>query len=465
MNGTFKVQHYPSIWYIMEVTIFRELEDFLDPFLDPQNGPVRPDKMMAGRALIALDALIKNMPGVTEDRVESLKIMLQEAMRGRWTSMDMRIDDAVDQFNEIKRMAFDERILHDSKPQYLYSSSKSKSANYQISPRPLPKRPAYIDGFTLKNKPSDNDVINAEGTGSINNMNTRINRNPDDPLNREFTLDVIRSGTKIPPPTGQDLVNRNTLIKQEFKDIKSRYSELRIPATVPEISTRSYIPSQVLTNNPTKIADLFTKLFDVEWADAFEQVCRNRIGVPEVKIIVDLADILKKSFQYTREEARNLIDSMALRVHDTMAVPPGHTPYTVRLKERHHDYTLKRHAREIVKETADLSLNIIIKDFEDRYNPPSFRHHVIQQYDIDEYQKLDKVTRYLQKCVEVTWYMNVQDPPMGLLWPNTNENEISLNCFRHFTKFGNKLEHEVWPALLIHDQGPVIVKGVAQLRY
>ncbi|XP_071125515.1 uncharacterized protein [Mytilus edulis] len=448
----------------MEVTIFRELEDFLDPFLDPQNGPVRPDKMMAGRALIALDALIKNMPGVTEDRVESLKIMLQEAMRGRWTSMDMRIDDAVDQFNEIKRMAFDERILHDSKPQYLYSS-KSKSANYQISPRPQPKRPAYIDGFTLKNKPSDNDVLNAEGTGSIHNMNTRINRNPDDPLNREFTLDVIKSSTKIPPPTGQDLVNRNTLIKQEFKDIKSRYSELRIPATVPEISTRSYIPSQVLTNNPTKIADLFTKLFDVEWADAFEQVCRNRIGVPEVKIIVDLADILKKSFQYTREEARNLIDSMALRVHDTMAVPPGHTPYTVRLKERHHDYTLKRHAREIVKETADLSLNIIIKDFEDRYNPPSFRHHVIQQYDIDEYQKLDKVTRYLQKCVEVTWYMNVQDPPMVLLWPNTNENEISLNCFRHFTKFGNKLEHEVWPALLIHDQGPVIVKGVAQLRY
>lgn len=115
-----------------------------------------------------------------------------------------------------------QRILHDSKPQYLYSSSKSKSANYQISPRLQPKRPAYIDGFTLKNKTSDNDVINAEGTGSINNMNTRINRNPDDPLNREFTLDVIRSGTKIPPPTGQDLVNRNTLIKQEFKDIKSR---------------------------------------------------------------------------------------------------------------------------------------------------------------------------------------------------------------------------------------------------
>jgi hypothetical protein len=45
------------------------------------------------------------------------------------------------------------------------------------------------------------------------------------------------------------------------------------------------------------------------------------------------------------------------------------------------------------------------------------------------------------------------------------ENTSGFNGFRHFTKFGNKLEHEVWPALLLHDHGPVIVKGVAQLRY
>ena len=38
---------------------------------------------------------------------------------------------------------------------------------------------------------------------------------------------------------------------------------------------------------------------------------------------------LQKSYQYTREEARNLADSMALRIHDTMSVPPGHTPYKV----------------------------------------------------------------------------------------------------------------------------------------
>lgn len=204
----------------MESAVFKELEDFLDPFLDPQYGPVRPDKTKAGRALIALDALIKHMPGVTEDRVESLKMMLVEAMRGRWTSMDMRIDDAVDQFNEIKRLAFDERILHEPEQiQYLYDSTKSKSKDFYDPPRRMePQQHAYIDGFSLKNNPTDNDVINMEGTGSTT-ARMRLNRNPDDPLNREFTLDMIKTNTKIPKPGGQDLVNRNTLIRQEYKGL------------------------------------------------------------------------------------------------------------------------------------------------------------------------------------------------------------------------------------------------------
>jgi hypothetical protein len=35
--------------------------------------------------------------------------------------------------------------------------------------------------------------------------------------------------------------------------------------------------------------------------------------------------------------------------------------WKIQLKERHHDYTLKRHAKEIVRETADLSLDVITK--------------------------------------------------------------------------------------------------------
>jgi len=71
------------------------------------------------------------------------------------------------------------------------------------------------------------------------------------------------------------------------------YRDLKVASSTPEVAARAYIPGHIRSNQPTRIADRFTNLFDVEWADAFEQVCRNRIGVPEVKIIVDLADILK----------------------------------------------------------------------------------------------------------------------------------------------------------------------------
>ena len=72
-----------------------------------------------------------------------------------------------------------------------------------------------------------------------------------------------------------------------------RQPDLRIPETIPETPPTPYVPAHIRTNHPTKIADRFTNLFDIEWADAYEQVCRNRQGVPEVMIIIDLADILK----------------------------------------------------------------------------------------------------------------------------------------------------------------------------
>jgi hypothetical protein len=103
-------------------------------------------------------------------------------------------------------------------------NSHSKPTSFHhTTPRPAAKRPAYFDSYTAKTKVSDNDEINAESTGNVYNTRQIINRNPDDPLNREFTLDVIKQGTKIPPPSGQGLVNRNTLIRQEYKETRNRY--------------------------------------------------------------------------------------------------------------------------------------------------------------------------------------------------------------------------------------------------
>ena len=114
-----------------------------------------------------------------------------------------------------------QRILHEQENiQYLYDSTKSKSHDNYFTPRPtVPKQRANVDESSLKINPTpmENGVINMEGTGGAT-ARMRINKDPDEPLNREFTLDLIKSSTGRPNPTGHDLINRNTLIRQEYNE-------------------------------------------------------------------------------------------------------------------------------------------------------------------------------------------------------------------------------------------------------
>lgn len=60
--------------------------------------------------------------------------------------------------------------------------------------------------------------------------------------------------------------------------------------------------------------------------------------------------------------------------------------------------------------------------------------------------------------------MNVQDPPMVLLWPDMVSTENIVGYFRYFTATGAVLDHEVWPAVSLYKDGPLIYKGVAQFK-
>lgn len=71
----------------------------------------------------------------------------------------------------------------------------------------------------------------------------------------------------------------------------------------------------------------------------------------------------------------------------------------------------------------------------------------------------------MDKCIEICWFMNVLDPPMVLKWPMEHQNAEDLVAnFRHYTKAGIQLDFAVWPALLFYDQGPLVVKGVMQMK-
>lgn len=58
--------------------------------------------------------------------------------------------------------------------------------------------------------------------------------------------------------------------------------------------------------------------------------------------------------------------------------------------------------------------------------------------------------------------MTLQDPPMFLASKIIRKSNYDSDLFRPYTKSGDKYDYLVWPALLLHENGPVVVKGVAQ---
>lgn len=77
-----------------------------------------------------------------------------------------------------------------------------------------------------------------------------------------------------------------------------------------------------------------------------------------------------------------------------------------------------------------------------------------------------KLLKFGEKCVEISWMMLVCDPPMAIGGCKKGE-PFSGERFKPYTRSegGIKIpvvEMPVWPALHLHEGGPLVAKGVAQ---
>ena len=69
-----------------------------------------------------------------------------------------------------------------------------------------------------------------------------------------------------------------------------------------------------------------------------------------------------------------------------------------------------------------------------------------------------RVVSYVTKCVELCWYMCMQDPPMELAVPKRGDT-VDKNLFSFHGRKGRVVSCCVWAALLLHKDGPLVSKG------
>ena len=58
--------------------------------------------------------------------------------------------------------------------------------------------------------------------------------------------------------------------------------------------------------------------------------------------------------------------------------------------------------------------------------------------------------------------MRLRGPPMHLVFDTTGRFDDAY--FRQYTKSGKEIDYIVWPYLQLHENGPLLSKGVAQPR-
>lgn len=84
--------------------------------------------------------------------------------------------------------------------------------------------------------------------------------------------------------------------------------------------------------------------------------------------------------------------------------------------------------------------------------------HLISQKGI----QLPQVLAFTSKCAELCWFMCIHDPPLVMEYEYVEGKPVDRSKFNLYDRNGTITEFVVWPALLLHKNGPILAKGVVQ---
>ncbi|XP_060582811.1 uncharacterized protein LOC132739173 isoform X2 [Ruditapes philippinarum] len=156
---------------------------------------------------------------------------------------------------------------------------------------------------------------------------------------------------------------------------------------------------------PTKVAERYLDLYDIEWTDAYEEIEKD--FKTEEKITQELLRILKKIMEFCTYVAKQ----QDVNVHNALLMNNKET-----------DNGLLKEAR---KQLSSCKKRISQGICEDIYK--------------------------------------IQFPPMKMEFDvKAHRKEFKEDMYIPYTMCGKKMDFIVWPVLLLYENGPVVAKGIAQ---
>ncbi|XP_048774623.1 uncharacterized protein LOC125679441 [Ostrea edulis] len=203
-------------------------------------------------------------------------------------------------------------------------------------------------------------------------------------------------------------------------------------------------------NRPIKLGEKASEIYDNEWTNALENLEELRkatdVEYDEEQDVMLLLSILTDIFQMCIADTTEHIENISRMLLSPALVKIKHKPKvpSVFLKE------IKDFRRQHCTESVLQSLTEHYVEKLPDHNPEQLTPDVMKA-----------CKEYIHRCVELSWLMSIQDPPMCMEW-QFQGCKFRRDIMRSFTKSGDKVQFVVWPALYLHDGGPLVAKAIVQ---
>ncbi|XP_045205550.2 uncharacterized protein LOC123557873 [Mercenaria mercenaria] len=301
------------------------------------------------------------------------------------------------------------------------------------------------------------------------------------------------------------LQSYNDILKKDYKDMEEKFRQISEEKN--NLMTRlSKMAGQRLVqdnpaiadlsdpNRPTKLGEIYSEIYDNEWTDALEGLLDA--GYEEVEAIMTLKLTLMNVIDFCQRKSDKLLKKTEEAMNFLFEELKD-------IEKRKKHLTMRRSLSEqLLKEVSlygfsgvDIDLREKWKSRDKGKNPQTYTqsHIEVTKPDVsvgqlklfrkevaesmvpivqkaymaasswNDSRFIPALKPFIKKCIFLGWMMVVQSPPLALAVCHPEE-EFDKNLYKEYTTRGPKVSYEVWPALLLHEKGPVIGKGIAQAQ-
>ncbi|XP_053382816.1 golgin subfamily A member 6-like protein 26 [Mercenaria mercenaria] len=258
------------------------------------------------------------------------------------------------------------------------------------------------------------------------------------PVTKEPNRDVMEMESKVIELTDQldQSLTKLQETKIELDETKTRLSKAMgnmLTDNNPNIADLSD------KNRPTKLSERYAELYDNQWTDAFD-ILEKRFHTEE-NAIAALLHMLKDAMTFCRNKAHEQMEELR-RV--------------LALSNDKEDGGISADLGKLVKDCRKATASMAVGNLHKMY-----MSHARQSTD-ETIKTAQQVSSFTKECLEVCWFMAIQDPPVVFAPELRQGSKFNTDLFKPYTSSGTHVDYVVWPALLLHEGGPVLAKGVAQ---